>query len=235
MNISAIAGVVDKICYLLLALNFFWGLYCVITAYRRLSQFGFRNRTQENEFITELVTKLQNREYDEATEMCDGDIRAIPSLAHVALTNRNLGYEPMRQLVSETLSQDLLTDFDYRTGWIAVTIKSGPLLGLFGTVMGMMAAFSTIGSGVKVEPHHIARDISIALICTALGLLTAIPFNFLLASINNRLRKLTESISAGMLRVLEHFKGSKGMNVHMNQPQMTQPRSAPATVANASV
>jgi biopolymer transport protein ExbB len=209
MNISAIAGIVDKTCYALLALNFLWGLFCVVTAYMRLSQLGFRNRAQQDEFMGELLTKLQNRQYDEATEMVDGDVRALPQLSHVALTNRQYGYEPMRQMVSETLTQDVLADFDFRTGWIAVAIKSGPLLGLFGTVMGMMAAFSTIGSGAKVEPHHIARDISIALICTALGLLTAIPFNFLLASINNRLRKLQDSVSAGMLRVLEHFKPAK--------------------------
>jgi biopolymer transport protein ExbB/TolQ len=209
MNISAIAPIVDKLCYVLLALNFLWGLYCIITAYRRLSQFGFSNRNEYNAFMDELMAKLKSRQYDEATAMCEGDIRALPQLAHLALTNRDLGYEPMRQLVSETLTGDVITDFDYRTGWVAVTIKSGPLLGLFGTVMGMMAAFSTIGSGAKVESHHIARDISIALICTALGLLTAIPFNFLLASIQNRLRKLLEATSAGLTRVLLQFKPGK--------------------------
>lgn len=209
MNISAIAGVVDKTCYALLALNFLWGLYCVVTAYRRLSQFGFANRGEYNAFVEELLNKLRGKQYEEATAMCEGDIRALPQLAHQALTNRDLRYDDMRQMVTETLQQDVVTDFDYRTGWIAVTIKSGPLLGLFGTVMGMMAAFSTIGSGAKVESHHIARDISIALICTALGLLTAIPFNFLLASIQNRLRKLLEATEAGMLRVFNALKPEK--------------------------
>lgn len=209
MNISAIAGIIDKACYALLALNFLWGLYCCITAYRRLSQLAFRNREENNQFVDDLVALLRARQYDQAAELCDGDVRALPQLAHLAITNRDLGYDAMRQIVSESLTQDVITDFDYRTGWIAVTIKSGPLLGLFGTVMGMMAAFSTIGSGVKVEPHHIARDISIALICTALGLLTAIPFNFLLASINNRLRKLLENTSAGMTRVLALLKQSR--------------------------
>lgn len=209
MNISAIAGIVDKLCYLLLALNFLWGLYCIVTAYRRLSQFGFANRTEYNTFLDELLAKLRLKQYDEAIEMCEGDIRALPQLTHLALVNRDVGYEPMKQMVAETLTGDVITDFDYRTGWVAVTIKSGPLLGLFGTVMGMMAAFSTIGSGAKVEPHHIARDISIALICTALGLLTAIPFNFLLASIQNRMRKLLEATSAGMLRVLTALKPEK--------------------------
>jgi biopolymer transport protein ExbB len=209
MNISAIASVVDKACYLLLALNFLWGMYCIVTSYRRLSLFGFRNRQQQNEFVDELTERLRNQQYAEAAEMCEGDVRILPALSHTAIVNRDLGYDEMRQVVTETLTQDVITDFDYRTGWIAVTIKSGPLLGLFGTVMGMMAAFSTIGSGAKVAPHTIAHDISIALICTALGLLTAIPFNYMLASINNRLRILLEGTTAGMSRILPLLKPAK--------------------------
>ena len=53
---------------------------------------------------------------------------------------------------------------------------------------------------------NIADEISIALICTAMGLATAIPFNFFLASINNRLRKLQDSLAAGLARILEFFK-----------------------------
>ena len=58
--------------------------------------------------------------------------------------------------------------------WIATVIKCGPLLGLFGTVLGMMAAFGRIGTGEKVQPSQIADEISIALICTAMGLGTAV-------------------------------------------------------------
>ena len=43
-------------------------------------------------------------------------------------------------------------DLEYRTNWIATVIKCGPLLGLFGTVLGMMAAFGRIGTGEKVSP-----------------------------------------------------------------------------------
>jgi biopolymer transport protein ExbB/TolQ len=104
------------------------------------------------------------------------------------------------------LTQDVLGELEYRTGWIATTIKSGPLLGLFGTVLGMMAAFGRIGGGDKVQPSQIADEISIALICTAMGLATAIPFNFLLAAINIRVRRLQESLASGLVQVLEHFR-----------------------------
>jgi len=209
MNVNDLAQKMGDACYGFLALNFLWGLYCVIMAFRRLWQLGFANRQKQNEFLEELMTKLQARQYTAAAEMTQDDQRALPQLAHVAIVNRTIGYDPLRQLLTELLQHDVLGELEYRTGWIATTIKSGPLLGLFGTVLGMMAAFGRIGSGVKVNPEMIAKDISIALICTAMGLATAIPFNFMLSAINVRIRLLQESLASGVVRILEHFKTSQ--------------------------
>jgi biopolymer transport protein ExbB len=209
MNVNDLAKMLGDACYGFLTLNFFWGLYCVIMAFRRLWQLSFPSRTKQAEFLTELMSRLQNRQYNAAAEMCQEDPKALPQLAQVAIVNRGIGYEPLRQLIAELLQQDVLGELEYRTGWIATTIKSGPLLGLFGTVLGMMAAFGRIGSGAKVQPSQIADEISIALICTAMGLATAIPFNFLLASINIRIRRLQESLASGLVRVLEHFKSEQ--------------------------
>jgi biopolymer transport protein ExbB len=206
MNVNDLAARLGDACYGFLALNFLWGLYCVIMAFRRLWQLSFPNRQKQNEFLDALMTKLQARQYTPAAEMCQDDQRALPQLAHVAIVNRNIGYEPLRQMMTELLQHDVLGELEYRTGWIATTIKSGPLLGLFGTVLGMMAAFGRIGTGAKVTPEYIAKDISIALICTAMGLATAIPFNFMLSAINVRIRYLQESLASGVVRVLEHFK-----------------------------
>jgi hypothetical protein len=52
------------------------------------------------------------------------------------------------------------------------------------------------------------------LICTAMGLMTAIPFTFVLANLNIRVRVLQDSLSSGMTRFLEHFK-----NVVVRAPQ----------------
>jgi biopolymer transport protein ExbB len=209
MSFNDLAKLAGDACYVFLGLNFFWGLFCVMMAFRRVWQLGFRNRQKQEEFLDELMPKLEAGQYAAAAEMCAGDARALPQLAGVAIAHRNLGYDALRQTLVELMQQDVLGELEYRTGWIATTIKSGPLLGLFGTVLGMMAAFGRIGLGEKVQPSQIADEISIALVCTAMGLATAIPFNFLLASINIRIRRLQESLASGLVQVLEHFKGRK--------------------------
>ena len=206
MSVNDLAQRLGDACYGFLALNFLWGLFCVIMAFRRVWQLSFKNRAQQTAFLEELIPKLDAGQYAAASEMCAADSRALPQLANVAILNRNIGYDSLRQTLTELVTQDVLGELEYRTGWIATTIKSGPLLGLFGTVLGMMAAFGRIGGGDKVQPSQIADEISIALICTAMGLATAIPFNFLLSAINIRIRRLQESLASGLVQVLEHFK-----------------------------
>ena len=206
MNVNDLAQRLGDACYIFLAINFFWGLYCVIVGWRRVRQLSFRNQEQQDQFLEQFMNSLRTHNYHAAEELSADDDRALPQLANVAVRNRDLGFDPLRQMITELMQRDVLGQLEYRTSWIATVIKSGPLLGLFGTVLGMMAAFGRIGEGSKVDAIHIADEISIALICTAMGLATAIPFNFLLASINVRVRRLQDSLTFGLVRILDFFK-----------------------------
>jgi biopolymer transport protein ExbB/TolQ len=202
MNINYFAKTLGDACYLLLALNGLWGLYCFILLWRRLRQLCFRNSRESAQFVEEVRDQLITNS-DAALDKCEGDERALPQLAREAIVNSDLGADKLRTMLAESFQQQILSDLEHRMSWIATVIKSGPLLGLFGTVLGMMAAFGRIGSGEKVEPAHIAHEISIALICTAMGLVTAIPLNFLLSAGRIRVQKLQESVSIGMSRIIE--------------------------------
>jgi biopolymer transport protein ExbB len=206
MNINKLAGMLGDASYGFLMCNFLWGLYCVILLWRRLSQLAFRSEREQLDFLDEMEADLNSGDLAAASARCDRDVRALPSLATVAIANHRLGYDQLRQLVAELMQRDVLAGLEHRLSWIATVIKSGPLLGLFGTVLGMMAAFGRIGTGEKVQPSQIAHEISIALICTAMGLMTAIPFNYLLSNLNIRVRSLQESLSSGLTRFLESLR-----------------------------
>lgn len=206
MSVNRLAAYLGDACYGFLALNFLFGLYCVILIWRRLRQLRFKTVDAESAFVEELQSHLDARDYEAAAKQCDYDYRALPRLALLLITNRELGYRQVRQLVAESMQRHILADLEYRLSWIVTVIKSGPLLGLFGTVLGMMAAFGRIGTGEKVQPSQIADEISIALICTAMGLGTAIPLGYILSSLTIRVRLLQESLGTGMARILDHFR-----------------------------
>jgi biopolymer transport protein ExbB len=206
MTFNDLAKMAGDGCYILLALNFLWGLYNIIMGFRRVKELNFSDHEEQAEFVDQVIPLLQSGRYDAVEELCGDDGRALPQLTQLAVANRGLGYEQLRQVVTEVLQRDVMADLEYRTNWIATTIKCGPLLGLFGTVLGMMAAFGRIGTGEKVEPFMIAKEISIALVCTAMGLATAIPFNFILASLATRVRVFQDALGAGLIRILDFLK-----------------------------
>ena len=206
MKITDLAKMMGDACYGFLALNFLWGLYNVIMGFRRVKELSFGDHDEQAEFVDDIVQKLRAGQFDAVEELTGDDPRALPQLIQLASANRQLSYDQLRQVVMEILQRDVMGDLEYRSNWIATSIKCGPLLGLFGTVLGMMAAFGRIGTGEKVEPFMIAKEISIALICTAMGLGTAIPFNFMLASLTTRIRVLQDALGAGLMRVLDFFK-----------------------------
>jgi biopolymer transport protein ExbB/TolQ len=206
MNVNDLAKMMGDACYGFLAINFIWGLYNIIMGFRRVRELNFANHDEQAEFVEESIQLLQAQRYDELENSVGEDVRALPQLTQLAVANRKLGYDQLRQIVTEVLQRDVMSDLEYRTNWIATVIKCGPLLGLFGTVLGMMAAFGRIGSGEKVEPYMIAAEISIALVCTAMGLATAIPFNFMLASLTTRIRRFQDALGAGLMRILDFLK-----------------------------
>ena len=206
MKVNVLAGHMGDACYVFLAMNFLWGLYCVILLWRRVLRLRFADEKSLTEFLHTIQQMLDAGDFEAAKKMCEDEPRALPQLVLAAIDNRDLSESQLRQLVAELMQRNVLADLEYRISWVATVIKSGPLLGLFGTVLGMMAAFGRIGTGEKVQPFQIADEIAIALICTAMGLITAIPFTYLLASLNIRIRILQDSLASGMTRFLEHFK-----------------------------
>ena len=203
---NTIGKLLETACYAFLVFNFLWGMYCVIILWRRVKQLRFGDEQTETEFVEELQGHLGKKDWDAANELCDYDFRAVPRLSMLILANRDLEFTQLRQLVTSRLQREILNDLEQRLSWVVTVIKGGPLLGLFGTVMGMMAAFGRIGTGDKVQPSQIASDISIALICTAMGLLTAIPLGYVLSALSNRVRALQESMGASLTKILESFR-----------------------------
>src|SRR3979409_2460252 len=139
-NINALAGTLGDASYLFLAINGVW---------RRWENLRSRARGAADAFVEDVVERIAAGDPDGAQEICEGDSRALPYLAREAIVHAELPPAKLRHMLAERFQEDVLMDLDHRISWIVTVIKSGPLLGLFGTVLGMMAAFGRIGTGEK--------------------------------------------------------------------------------------
>jgi len=75
-------------------------------------------------------------------------------------------------------------------GYFSVIGQSAPMIGLFGTVAGMILAFDTMGLSGGADPSQLAGNISIALMTTAGGLVVAIPSIFAYYVFKNRFNRM---------------------------------------------
>ena len=182
------------------------GLYHVVVCFFRVSQKRFHSLAAQDEFLDRLGENLQKKNFDAAIEMSSGDQRSVCQLAELGLVNRDLGYAKVRQLLLDRFQRDVLSDLEHRISWINTVVKTEPMLGLLGTVMGMVQAFGKMAGKSDVDPTVLAGDISFALYTTAIGLTIAIPLIVCMSAINIRIRKMEDSVGAGLTRFFDMFR-----------------------------
>jgi len=182
------------------------GLYHVVVCFFRISQKRFRSLEAQDQFLDELGVRMEQRNFDAAIELCAGDQRAVCQLAELGLVNRDLGYAKVRQLLLDRFQRDVLADLEHRISWINTVVKTEPMLGLLGTVMGMVQAFAKLAGSENVKPEQLAGDISFALYTTAIGLTIAIPLIVCMSAINVRIRKMEDSVGTGLTRFFDMFR-----------------------------
>ncbi|HMP80122.1 MAG TPA: MotA/TolQ/ExbB proton channel family protein [Pirellulaceae bacterium] len=205
---ETIFSALGNLIYVIIGLVAAWGAYCVIVVWNRVKQKQFPNEEGQIAFLEAIEQPLSRGDYQGAVEVCEGDRRAVCQLAQLALENRDMSYSKIKQLVVDRFHRDVLQDLDFRLSWVYTVIKSAPMLGLLGTVMGMMAAFAKLAASKTVEPDKLAGDIQFALITTALGLAIAIPLVLCTAYINVQIRKMDDLVSYGINQFLEIFRNA---------------------------
>lgn len=207
--------------YTAMGLAALYGAFCVILLLKRITQKRFASVAASDAFFDEVQGHLQKKDFDGAAALCDSPAywsKAVPQLMLIALQNRHLSLQKMRRLLGEKFEREILADLEYRTSWISTIVKSAPMLGLLGTVIGMINAFGKLAGGgaTGVDPSMLANDISFALFTTALGLSVAIPLVLAGNMIHVRMGKMQDSVQedlGGFLDDLQTVSAESGGRV----------------------
>jgi biopolymer transport protein ExbB/TolQ len=204
MNLEPLFYIIGVIVYAVQGVLAVWGAYCVILVWRRVGQTPFASEAEQDAFLDELEPLVRDGQLDAAAQLCEGDRRALPQLAQYALAHPDMALAKLQRRVVERFQQDVMADIYRRLGWVATVIKSAPMIGLLGTVIGMIGAFGNIRQpGSSPDPVKMAHDIEFALITTANGLTIAVPLILATAAINNRLRRAEDLTGIGLGRFFE--------------------------------
>ncbi len=196
MSLEQVYNWVGFLSYFALAGVALLGAYFVILVLQRVASNRFKSEAAQDDFLDAIEPALADGQFEEVQEVVAGDRRALAKMANLALANRHLGLAKSKQVALDRFSRDVLADLDEKIAWVVTAIKTAPMLGLFGTVMGMMGAFGKLASATSVEPSALAMDIRVALETTAIGLAIAIPLTMCMALINNRIRSMQDLVTA---------------------------------------
>lgn len=194
--------------YIALGLTALIGLFITILLVRRVAQKRFSNAKAADDFIEECLSLVERRDYGAVVELCDSPpywSKATPQLVQTATENRHLPPGRLRRTVSERFERHVLADLEYRSSWVATIVKTAPMLGLLGTVVGMISAFAKIAASGKTgtDPAALASDIAVALNTTASGLAIAIPMVIAGNLLQNKISKLQDGVEERLGRYLD--------------------------------
>lgn len=133
-----------------------------------------RNHILPEEFIRSVEELLKKQKISEAIFLCQNDISSIAKIFLAGLKNSRKGMWLVKEAIEERGSREA-TILEKNVGILSTVANLTPLLGLLGTVSGMIKTFKAISVQGIGNPAPLAGGIAEALITTAAGLCIAIP------------------------------------------------------------
>jgi biopolymer transport protein ExbB len=143
---------------------------------------------------------------DRIAEIRDGS--ALGRMLAAGLINRFHSREVMKEAIEDT-GRQVVADLERYLNTLGTIAAVSPLLGLLGTVFGMIQVFGVITQAGVGNAGLLAGGISKALITTAAGLSVAIPALMFHRYFNGRVNKLIIAMEEQALRLIEVMKGER--------------------------
>ncbi len=144
-------------------------------------------------FVDEFTDIVNKRKFKEAYDMARSDPSFLGRVLTSGMARLQYGLEDAREASLNTL-ESIKSDKDSKNNYTAVIASLGPMLGLVGTVFGMIGAFMELGSGSTPNPAKLAENVAHALSVTLVGIAISVPAIAFNAFFRNRITKITMDV-----------------------------------------
>jgi biopolymer transport protein ExbB len=186
-------------------------IYMVAVILFKLYQFSTAGLFRNN-FIDKAVNEIRMGDIRQASRTLStvqGPVARIMRVSLDCVANRDISQRSKESEIARVGSADIRYLESHMRG-LEWTANISPLLGLLGTVVGMVTAFSKLElAGARVDPSQLAGGIWEALITTAAGLLVAVPATaayYAFDSVIERVRATMKDVSIQILALEDEFK-----------------------------
>lgn len=160
-----------------------------------------RKNYLRDETVSTLQHYLVSRQYKAATDYCMMNPGPFTHLVSALVANRFAPYDELKEILEDTGRRELM-GLQRGLGALATIVGGAPLLGLLGTVLGMIKIFAVVATAGSGITEGLASGIAQALITTAAGLIIAIPALFIHSYLEGRAVGILSEVEAKIVEFL---------------------------------
>lgn len=171
-------------------------------------------KTSNRRAFDRIMPLLKKRDYAAVIDNARSSKAPVSRIVAAGLarlqhtTDRNEVEYAMEEGVLEAVPR-----LEKRTSYIATLANIATLLGLLGTIMGLIAAFTAVANADPAEKANLlSQSISVAMNTTAFGLMAAIPLLLLHTTIQNKTTEIVDSLEMAGVKCLNTLSGANAFN-----------------------
>lgn len=156
--------------------------------------------------VQAFEANLNEKKFQEAFDLAKNDDSMLGQMLSAGMQNLQQGYDKALDSMGQ-VGEDENMKLEHRLSFLSLVGSIAPMVGLLGTVDGMVASFQVIASSdTQPKPSELATGISMALITTLVGLVLAIPAIIAFSMMKNRLSRLVMEAGQQATNLMGRFE-----------------------------
>jgi biopolymer transport protein ExbB len=176
------------------------GTAIAVERYVTLSLVTNKNQSTWNK----IQPLLMNGEFDEAREVTSDDESPISKVLNMGLSRQGaVRRREDVEIAMEECMMEIVPQLEKRTPYVALASSIATLLGLLGTIMGLIQAFTAVANANPAEKADLlSASISVAMNTTAFGLMVAIPLLITHAILTSKTGEIVDGLEMASVKAL---------------------------------
>ena len=161
-------------------------------------------RNQNKKVWDDVHPILETGEFDKARGVLKEDQSAIGGLLNMGLARQgSVRRRDDIEIAMEESMMEIIPQLEKRTPYVALFSNIATLLGLLGTIMGLIEAFTAVANADPAEKADLlSASISVAMNTTAFGLMVAIPLLIVHANLSSKTTEIVDSLEMASVKTL---------------------------------
>ena len=163
-----------------------------------------RIRSGNLKMWNQLYPLLRKGEFEKARQMANKDKSVIAQMLGMGLARQGaVRRRDDIEIAMEESMMEIIPQLEKRTPYVALLSNIATLLGLLGTIMGLIAAFTAVANANPAEKADLlSASISVAMNTTAFGLMSAIPLLLFHAKLTSTTGEIVDNLEMASIKAL---------------------------------